>query len=158
VKNLPWKEVPLLDRTRVTAHGRDEIRRLKAATVPGLPFPHADQALQIVRRRRTLRTGRVSIERVYAITSLTAHQANAADLAERVRGHWAIENREHHVRDVTFGEDASRVRTGGAPRVMASLRNLAIGALRLAGWDNIAEGLRHHGRDMTRPPAALGLT
>ncbi|WP_330301562.1 MULTISPECIES: ISAs1 family transposase [unclassified Streptomyces] len=158
VKELPWREVPLLDRTRATAHGRDEIRRLKAATVPRLPFPHADQALQIVRRRRTLRTGKVSIERVYAITSLTVHQANAADLAERIRGHWAIENREHHVRDVTFGEDASRVRTGGAPRAMASLRNLAIGALRLAGWDNIAEGLRHHGRDMTRPPAALGLT
>lgn len=100
----------------------------------------------------------MSIERVYAITSLTAHQANAADLAERVRGHWAIENREHHVRDVTFGEDASRVRTGSAPRAMASLRNLAIGALRLSGWDNIAEGLRHHGRDMPRPLAALGLT
>ena len=158
VKNLPWKEVPLLDRTRAAAHGRHEIRRFKAATVPGLPFPHADQALQIVRRRRTIRTGKVSIERVYAITSLTAHQANAAYLAERVRGHWAIENREHHVRDVTFGEDASRVRTGGSPRAMASLRNLAISALRLAGWDNIAEGLRHHGRDMTRPPAALALT
>jgi predicted transposase YbfD/YdcC len=157
VKNLPWKDVPLLDRTRATAHGRDEIRRLKAATVPMLPFPHADQALQIVRRRHTLRTGKVSLERVYAITTLTAHQANAADLAERVRGHWAIENREHHVRDVTFGEDASRVRTGGAPRVMASLRNLTIGALRLAGWDNIAEGLRHHERDMTRPPTTLGL-
>ncbi|MFF0142395.1 ISAs1 family transposase [Streptomyces sp. NPDC005227] len=158
VKDLPWKEIPLLDRTRDTGHGRDEIRRLKAVTVPGLPFPHADQALQIVRRRRTVRTGKVSIERVYAITSLTAHQANAADLAKRVRGHWAIENREHHVRDVTFGEDASRVRTGSAPRAMASLRNLAIGALRLAGWDNIAEGLRHHGRDMTRPPTTLGLT
>ncbi|WP_420082596.1 ISAs1 family transposase (plasmid) [Streptomyces sp. JL4002] len=158
VKELPWKEVPLLDRTRATAHGRDEIRRLKAATVPRLPFPHADQALQIVRRRRTIRTGKVSIERVYAITSLTAHQANAADLAERVRGHWAIENREHHVRDATFGEDTSRVRTGGAPRAMASLRNLAIGTLRLAGRDNIAEGLRHHGRDMARPLAALGLT
>ena len=74
VKDLPGKEVPLLDRTRATAHGRDEIRRLKAATVPGLPFPHADQALQIVRRRRTLRTGSVSIERVYAIRSLTVHQ------------------------------------------------------------------------------------
>jgi len=123
-----------------------------------LPFPHADQALQIVRRRRTLRNGKVSTERIYAITSLTAHQANAADLAERVRGHWAIENPEHHLRDVTFGEDASRIRTGGAPRAMASLRNLAIGALRLAGWDNTAEGLRHHGRDMTRPPTALGLT
>lgn len=158
VKNLPWKEGPLLDRTRAGAHGRDEIRRLKAATVAGLPFPHADQALQIVRRRRTPRTGKVSVERVHAITSLAAHQASAADLAERVRGHWTIENRDHHVRDVTFGEDASRVRTGSAPRGKgASLRNLAVGALRPAGWDNIAEGLRHHGRDMTRPPTALGL-
>ncbi|MEU3862864.1 hypothetical protein AB0F03_37195 [Streptomyces sp. NPDC028722] len=41
---------------------------------------------------------------------------------------------------------------------MVSLRNLAIGALPLTGWDNIAEGLRHHKRDMARPPAALGLT
>jgi predicted transposase YbfD/YdcC len=80
------------------------------------------------------------------------------EAAERVRGHWAIENREHHVRDVTFAEDASRVRTGGAPRALASLRNLAIGALRLTGRDNIAEGLRHHGRDMSRPLATLGLT
>ncbi|MFF3129914.1 ISAs1 family transposase, partial [Streptomyces sp. NPDC057908] len=158
VKNLPWKEVPLMDRTRTAAHGRDEIRRLKAVTVPGLPFPHADQALQIVRRRGTVRTGKVTLERVYAITSLTAHQAAPADLAERVRGHWAIENREHHVRDVTFGEDASRVRTGNAPRAMASLRNLAIGALRLAGRDNIAEGPRDHARDMTRPLATLGPT
>ncbi|WP_405463637.1 ISAs1 family transposase [Streptomyces jietaisiensis] len=157
VKNLPWKEVPLMDRTRTAGHGRDEIRRLKAVTVPGLPLPHADQALQIVRRRRTVRTRKVTLERVYAITSLTAHQA-PPDLAERVRGHWSIENREHHVRDVTFGEDASRVRTGNAPRAMASLRNLAIDALRLAGRDNIAEGLRYHARDMTRPPATLGLT
>ncbi|WP_249402336.1 hypothetical protein [Streptomyces sp. YIM 121038] len=147
-----------MDRTRATAHGRDEIRRLKAVTVPRLPFPHAGQALQIVRRRRTMRTGKVSLERVYAITRLTAHQAPPADLAERVRGHGAIENREHHVRDVTFEEDASRVRTGGAPPVMASPRNLAIGALRLAGRDNITEGLRHHGRDMNRPLATPGLT
>lgn len=158
VRDLPWKEVPLMDRTRTTAHGRDEIRRLKAVTVPRLQFPHAGQALQIVRRRRTVSTGKVSLERIYAVTSLAAHQATAAELAERVRGHWAIENREHHVRDVTFGEDASRVRTGSAPRAMASLRNLAIGALRLAGRDNIAEGLRYHGRDMTRPLATLGLT
>ncbi|MFF0034318.1 hypothetical protein ACFYS7_40670 [Streptomyces avermitilis] len=59
---------------------------------------------------------------------------------------------------MTFGEDASQVRTAGAPRAMASLPNLAIGALRLTGWNNIAAGLRHRARDMTRPPAALGLT
>jgi hypothetical protein len=134
------------------------MRRLKAVTMPHLPFPHAGQALQIARRRRTLRTGQVSLERAYAITSLLVHQATPADLAERVRGHWATENREHHVRDATFREDASRVRTGGTPRPMASLLNLAIGALRLAGRDNIAEGLRHHGRDMTRPLTTLGLT
>lgn len=101
-------------------------------------------------------TGRA--ERVYALTSLTVHQATAAELAERVRGQWAIENREHYVRDVTFGEDASRVRTGSAPRAMASLRNLAIGTLRMTGCGNIAEGLRRHGRDMARPPTPLGLT
>ncbi len=100
----------------------------------------------------------MTLERVYALTSLTTHQVTAADLAQHVRGHWAIEIRKHHVRDVTFGEDASRVWAGSAPRAMASLRNLAIGALRLAGRDNIAEGLRHHGRDMTRPLALLGLT
>lgn len=158
VKDLPWKRVPLLERTRTAAHGRDEIRRLKAVTVLRLPFPHAGQALQIVRRRHTVRTGKVSLERVYVLTSLTAHQAKPADLAERVRGHWAIENRKHHVRDVTFQKVASRARTGTAPRAMASPRNLAIGALRRAGRDNIAEGLRHHGRDMARPLATHGLT
>ncbi|MFJ8036550.1 hypothetical protein [Streptomyces sp. NPDC096032] len=50
------------------------------------------------------------------------------------------------------------MRTGSAPRAMASLSNLAIGTLRLAGWNNIAEGLRHPGRNMTRPLTALGLT
>ncbi|MFE1836424.1 hypothetical protein [Streptomyces sviceus] len=55
-----------MDKTRATAHGRDKIRRLEAATVHGLPFPHADQVLQIVRRRRVLATGRLTLERVYA--------------------------------------------------------------------------------------------
>ncbi len=82
------------------------------------PFPHADQVLQVVRRRRSVRTGKVTVERVYAVTSLTVHQASAAEPAEGVRGHWGIENKIHHVRDAT-GEDASRVRTGDTPRVMA---------------------------------------
>ncbi|WP_240958407.1 hypothetical protein [Streptomyces barkulensis] len=50
MKGLPWKKVPLIDRTRTAAHGRHEIRRLKAVTVPRLPFSHVGQALQIVRR------------------------------------------------------------------------------------------------------------
>jgi len=63
-----------------------------------------------------------------------------------VQGHWSIENRLHWVRDVTFAEDASQVRTGHAPRVMATCRNLVIGMLLITGWDNIAAGLRHHAR------------
>ncbi len=158
LKALPWRDVPLLGKTRESAHGRDEIRRIKTATVAKLPFPHASQALQIVRRRRIVTTGKISLERVYAVTSLAAEQADADEIARRVRQHWGIENKIHHVRDVTYGEDASRVRTGTAPRAMATLRNLAIGTLRLAGRTNIAAGLRYHARDTTRPLATLGIT
>ena len=54
------------------------------------------------------------------------------------------------VRDVTCGEDLSRIRTGAAPQVMATLRNLVISLHRLAGATNIAKALRHHGRDARR--------
>ena len=71
-------------------------------------------------------------------------------LAAWVNGHWSIENRLHHVRDVTFDEDRSQVRTGHAPHVMATLCNTVIGILRLASWDNIAAALRHHARNPER--------
>ncbi|MBB4779177.1 ISAs1 family transposase [Streptomyces rapamycinicus] len=158
LKALPWREVPLLDKTRATAHGRDEIRRVKAADVTGIAFPHAVQAVQIVRRRRIVTNGKVTLKRVYGVTDLTAKQADATEIARRVRDHWGIENKIHHVRDTTYTEDASRVRTGTAPRAMASLRNLAIGALRLAEQTNIAAGLRHHTRDANRPLITLGIT
>ncbi|ANZ21570.1 transposase [Streptomyces noursei ATCC 11455] len=132
LKELPWRDVPLLDKTRTTGHGRNEIRRLKAATVTGLAFPHAVQVLQIVRRRRDARTGKVTLERVYAVTSLAAGQATAAQLAALVRGHWEIEAL-HHIRDTTLREDACRVRTGNAPRALATFRNLAIALARLDG-------------------------
>ncbi|MFD7001032.1 response regulator [Streptomyces mirabilis] len=70
LKRLSWRDVPLLGKTRATAHGRDEIRRVKTATVTGLYFPHATQAVQIVRRRRTVTTGKVTLERVYAEVAL----------------------------------------------------------------------------------------
>jgi predicted transposase YbfD/YdcC len=93
---------------------------------------------------------------VYAVTSLTAAQASPARLADWIRGHWGIEAL-HHIRDTTFAEDASQVRTGNAPRTMASLRNLAIGILRHRGWTNTAQALRHHARDPWRPLTALGI-
>lgn len=142
-RSCRWRDVPLLDRTRERGHGRDEIRRLKAASVSGLLFPYADQALQIVRRRRDLRTGKVSIERVYAVTDLTMHRATAPQLAQFARGHWEIEAL-HNVRDTTLAEDASKIHTGNAPRAMATFRNLAIALAHLVGWHNQAAAVDHY--------------
>jgi hypothetical protein len=79
-----------------------------------------------------------------------------AQIAGWIRGHWSIEAL-HHVRDVTFGEDASQVRTRNGPRAMAAFRNLVIGALKLTGHDNIAAAQRHRSRDATRTLTTLGI-
>ena len=89
-----------------------------------------------MRRRRPLNgknSRKWSTETVYAVTSLTVTQASPAQLADFLRGHWSIEDSLHWVRDVTLGEDSSQIRTRNGPRVMASLRNLAITILRLTG-------------------------
>nr|WP_269857054.1 ISAs1 family transposase [Streptomyces sp. RPT161] len=154
--SLPWKDIPLQGRTRGTGHGRSEIRRVKVATVNNLLFPGACQAVQVKRRRTDRKTGRTTITTVYAVTSLTTDQANPAQLAQLIRDHWKTEAL-HHVRDTTFAEDASQLRTGNAPRAMATWRNLAVGALRLNGIKNIAAGLRRNARDARRSLELLGL-
>jgi hypothetical protein len=88
--------------------------------------------------------GKETREVEYGITSAGPASAGAATVLGWWRGHWGIENRLHWVRDVTMGEDASRIRTGSAPEVMAGLRNAAISVLRLAGATNIAQGLREN--------------
>jgi predicted transposase YbfD/YdcC len=154
---LPWREVPVADHTRDRGHGRVELRRLQVTTVAGLDFPHATQALRITRRVRPLAGRRRRTVTVYAVTSLTAAQAGPARLADWVRGHWGIEAL-HHIRDVILAEDASQLRTGAAPRTMASLRNLAIGILHAHGHRNIAAALRYYARDATRVLPLLGIT
>jgi hypothetical protein len=93
----------------------------------------------------------------YAITSVPKEQADAARLLGWWRGHWGIENRSHYVRDVTLGEDASRVRTGSAPQVLAAFRNAAIGWLRLQGVGNIAEALRRNAAQVPKLLRAFGI-
>jgi predicted transposase YbfD/YdcC len=82
------------------------------------------QAFEIT-RERTIK-GETTVEVVHGITSLSEEEANAERLMGLTRGHWGIENGLHYVRDVTMGEDASRVRKGSAPQVLAALRNLVI--------------------------------
>ena len=151
LRQLPWQDAPARHRSRDRGHGRVQTRSLKVVTVAGLGFrTHARQCSSLAA----------------SVTSTAAADAPWSSTRSPTRpsprpaprswpgllgGHWTIERTLHWVRDVTCAKDASRVRTGTAPRAMATLRNLAIGALRLAGSTNIAAGLRPIGRDPTRP-------
>jgi predicted transposase YbfD/YdcC len=148
----PWKDVPISHRETDNSHGRTVTRTYKVITIAaGILFPHATQAVQIIRtRKRKSGSRRATRETVYAITSLTAQQARPAEPARYIRGHWHLENKLHWVRDVTMGEDTSSIATGGGPRIMAGIRNLAISLLRLAGHTNIAQALRHNARKPKR--------
>jgi predicted transposase YbfD/YdcC len=133
---------------------RQEERTLRASTILNayLDWPHLGQVCTV--ERVITRKGRTTHETAYAITSLTPQQANAARLATIWRGHWGIENRLHWVRDVTFDEDRSQIRTGNGPQVVAALRNTVIGILRRAGHTNIAAALRTYA---ARPLEVLAL-
>jgi predicted transposase YbfD/YdcC len=149
LKALPWRQVPGHTVTE-TGHGRRATRTIKVADAPTwIEFVGAQQIAQL--RRTVTKNGKRTVEVVYLITSADHHTAPPPVLATWAQEHWHIENRLHWVRDVTFAEDHSRVRTGNAPRVMATLRNTAISLLRGDGWDNIAEATRHHARDLDRP-------
>jgi predicted transposase YbfD/YdcC len=156
MRALPWAQIDVANRQQARGHGRVETRAITVVSLERCPdlggefFPHAAQAIKLVRRRRRLGSRKWTTVTVYAITSLTAFQADPVLLARWIRGHWAIEAL-HWVRDVSFDEDRSQVRTAQGPQVMAALRNLAITALRLSGTANIAAGLRHHARDPNRP-------
>jgi len=90
-----------------------------------------------------MKSDRLREEVAYGVTSLTASEANPEQLLALARGHWQIENRCHHVRDTTYEEDRSQIRAGNGPRMMATLRNFAMGLLRLMGCSNIASATRH---------------
>jgi hypothetical protein len=120
-------------------------------------LPHARLAIRVHRRRKPTGTCETR-ESVYAVTSLDARQVGPADLAAAIRGHWGVENSSHHIRDVTFAEDASTVHAGTAPRAMATLRNLAIGALKTLGADNIAKTTRAIRDEPQRALPVLGIT
>ena len=135
-------------------HGRLETRTLtRDVSLRGyVDWPGLAQAFRLV-RTRTIR-GQTTRETIYGITSLPPEQADAHALLRLTRGHWGIENRVFHVRDVTLGEDACRVRTGAAPIILSVLRNAVLNLLRMAGVSNIAAALRRHA---ARPREALAL-
>lgn len=131
--------------TQANKHGgRVEQRRLWVSDilVGYSDWPHLAQGCRL--ERIVAQKGKTRQEVAYAVTSLPPAAAGPKQLLDRWRGHWGIENRVHWVRDVTFDEDRCQVRTGGAPQVMAALRNMTINLLRMAGKSNIAAALRRH--------------
>ena len=135
-------------------HGRLEKRTLISTTSLSdgyLDWPHLGQCFKLVRERTV--GGKTSTETVYGITSLRRERADASRLLKLVRSHWSVESL-FHVRDVTFGEDACRARTGAAPMILSALRNAAITLLDQTDVANKAAALRRHA---AHPDEALAL-
>jgi hypothetical protein len=115
-----------------------------------LDWPHAAQVGRL--EKAVTVGGRTTVEARCIVTSVPRAQAGAATLLAWTRGHWAVENKLHYVRDVTMGEDANRTRAGSGPQALATLRNLAVSWLRLRGVSNIAAALR---RNAARVPELI---
>jgi len=142
-----------------SGHGRVERRRLTAspALVGFSTWPGLQQVFQVERRIITKKTGECHTETVYGVTNLTAQQTTPRHLLQYVRQHWHIETKSHWVRDVTFDEDRSQVRTATLPQTLAALRCAMIGLLRCTGSTNIAAACRYYAAQPTAALALLGL-
>ena len=105
---------------REKGHGRIEIRTIQVSSaLQGyVTFPHAHQVFRLHRKVIHLKSGKVTEETVHGITSLTSEKASPKRLLALIRGHWHIENKLHYVRDFTYDENRSQVRTGNGPRAM----------------------------------------
>lgn len=125
-------------------HGRCETRQITVSReLKGYgDWPGLEQVFRLERERTQTKQGKHEHEIVYGLTSLTPDQASPIRLLELTRAYWGVENGLHYRRDVTFHEDATRLTQGYAGHVMASLNNLVIGLLRLAGYTNLAAARR----------------
>jgi predicted transposase YbfD/YdcC len=153
----PWlkQEQPLEYQVHPSAnkgHGRREKRCLESSTAlcAYLDWPGVGQVIRRRCERVSLKTGEVSRQLRYGITSLRPHEAGAEQLELLWRRHWTIENRDHYVRDVTMGEDACQVHTGHAAHALAAFRNAILSLFRWKGWANIAAAIRHYAASVVR--------
>ena len=118
--------------------------------MPYLEWPGAAQVARIWRERRT--GGKVSTEVAYIVTSLDAVETPPARLLALARAHWGIENRLHHVRDVSMDEDRCRTRVAG--RALACLRNQVLATIRNRGMD-VREARENFREDRAEAIAAV---
>ena len=143
-----WHHPPLTERQAQQnnkGHGRLEQRTLTAISdeTSYLDWPGAAQVFRIERRRCCLRTGEITEETAYGITSLTPERASAERLLQLTRNHWGIENGLHYRRDTTLREDQTRMSQPTQAETVAVLNNFIIGVARKLGFTNVAAAQRH---------------
>ena len=138
-------------------HGRIEKRTLRTTSIltKQQDWAGLKQGFEVVRERTE--KGKTTVEVVHGISSLSPERADAKRLLELTRGHWGIENELHYRRDVTMGEDASRIRKGVAPQVMAALRNSVIHVLSDVLAPNLASAMRSMGNCLSQALSLLGV-
>lgn len=111
-------------------------------------WPEIRQIFHITRQREY--RGHSTEEHIYGITSLSQEEACAQKLLNLNRNHWHIENKLHHVRDMTFREDQSRVRNHAKAQILCAVRNTAISLASLAGFSNVMEAIEIFGEQCER--------
>ena len=152
----PFERDCTIDRRR----GRVETRTIEVScgmnNYLAPTWPLVRQVAHLTRTVTVRKTGKTTQEVVYLITDLTQIQASPRRLLDLTRGHWSIENGLHYVRDVSFGEDRSRLRTGNAPQIMAAFRNLAITLIHRFGSSHIRATRRHFASCPREALALLG--
>jgi predicted transposase YbfD/YdcC len=156
----PYQEVPppegSVARSVSKGHGRLEVRTLRVTTTltKKQEWAGLKQGFELTRERTE--KGKKTVEVVYGITSLSRDRADAERLLELTREHWGIENGSHYRRDVTLGEDQSRIRKGTAPQVMAGLRNAVIHIAQEVA-PALATAIRRLGNCFSQALSLLGL-
>ena len=137
---------PSLATTVEKGHGRIEQRRLWASADLNdyLDWPCVQQVFRLDRHTQCVKTGVVTSETVYGITSLSPEQASPQQLLSLARGHWNIENGLHYRRDETLREDWCHLRFGHTQRMMAAINNLVLGLLLRRGVKNVPQQRRRY--------------
>ena len=87
--------------------------------------------------------GKTTEKMFYGMTSVPRKHADAARILEIKREHWFVENRLHYRRDVALGEDASQIRSSGAPEVIAALNGGILAIMDFLGVKNVKKQMRH---------------
>jgi len=125
-------------------HGRIETRKIWTTTELNhyLTFPHVGQAFVIERECIYKKSGKISHETAYGVTSRTPEQADAKKVLETNRGHWCIENSCHYVIDWNYDEDRSRIRMGYGPENITRLRRFAISIIKSKGARSVSQKMR----------------